>query len=251
LQKETSEREMKEKISELMLQHERMLQAERKGNAIEVKKLHDSLKEKNKKTTSVALERSIIVVASEKEAKENNEELQRAADITSSVTIYDSILAYNAVKCFRYHSPDPLLALYERIMSLSDEELRREIGISDERHDDSVFQIAAFNQFPHAALSRLLQCGCDIDAVDKLSNTAIISATENSNAAVVDNLALLGADLSKKDSEGTNLLQLSDTSLELSYLCDLHGRLKERTRNPCWLCLSSNGYANIREWSAQ
>jgi hypothetical protein len=62
------------------------------------------------------------------------------------VTIYDSILAYNAVKCFRYHLLDPLLALYERIMTLSDEEFRREIGISDERHGDSVFQIAAFSK---------------------------------------------------------------------------------------------------------
>jgi hypothetical protein len=48
LQKETSEREMKEKISELMLQHERMLQAERKGNAIEVKKLHDGIRSRRR-----------------------------------------------------------------------------------------------------------------------------------------------------------------------------------------------------------
>lgn len=55
-----------------------------------------------------------------------------------------------------------LLDLYDRIMSLDDKQLQSETGFTD-REGGTVLHTAAYYRFPRAALSRLTDCGCDID----------------------------------------------------------------------------------------
>jgi hypothetical protein len=167
--------------------------------------LADSLKKKEKSEMKLRteLERRID---SEKEAKEKVEGLERALSITKEPTIYDVVQKYYDAEDPQddrnYGSPKdtaPLLDLYERIMSLSDEQLKYQIKFTDSKYHRTVLHIAAFNQFPHATLSRLIECGgCDINATNKSGSTALVYAAQLADKAIFDNLALLGADLSVK-----------------------------------------------------
>jgi hypothetical protein len=111
-------------------------------------------------------------------------------------------------------------------MSISDAKLCREVKYVTNNDGRTVLLIAALTHFPLAALSRLVQCGCDINAKDKAGNTAIIKAIQSDYPAIVDSLALLGADLSVKADDGRNILQLTASSKAMSHLWELHG-LKE------------------------
>jgi hypothetical protein len=197
------EREEREK-DQPMLQTERS--ERKKENEKEVKKLNDLLKkkEKSEKMMSLALERS---VASEKEVREEVEGLQRALTVTKEPTVFDLYQAYNAAyqedkqrKCRR-----TLLALHEHIMSISDEQLKYQVRFSDE-DGNTMLHIAALYSFPHAALSRLVRCGCDINSKNISGYPSIYNA--KAAPATFDSLALLGADLSIRDAAGGNIWQL-------------------------------------------
>jgi hypothetical protein len=150
------------------------------------------------------LERSI---ASEKQ-------LQRELAITKEPMILDIVQAYcDARDDAKLSITAPLLDLYDRIVSssISDAKLRREIKcVADNKHGITVLHIAALGRFPYAALSRLAQCGCDIDAKNRYNNTAIMDAAKYDAPAVFDSLALLSADLSVKDANGKDVLQLTE-----------------------------------------
>jgi ankyrin repeat protein len=174
-------------------------------------------------------------VASE---KEKNEELRKELAVAKEQlavakepTVFEIFQAFIDVSATKEEDVEvltaPLLALYERIMSISDEQLRREIRFSD-GDGNTVLHIAALAEFPHAVLSRLVQCGSDINTTDKEKITyMIINAVKGDSPAVFDSLALLGADLSMRDADGNNILQLSEYSLDLFYLCQRHHGLKK------------------------
>jgi ankyrin repeat protein len=106
-------------------------------------------------------------------------------------------------------------------MALSDEELRYEIRFSDEV-GNTVLHIAALNNFPYAALSRLVQCGCDINALDTSGHTALTFSVSDGFFATFYSLALLGADLSIKYPDG-NIWQLPEDSPTFIALLGSHG----------------------------
>jgi ankyrin repeat protein len=160
-----------------------------------------------------------------------SEELQRQLDEAKEPIVLDLVQAYG--DAYDVDEPSkattPLLNIYDRIVSssINDVKLRREVDyVAYNKYGMTVLQIASLHRFPHAALSRLVQCGCDIDATDKEGNTAIIIAAKNDAPAVFDSLALLGADLSVKDAKRKNILQMSEPSLAFTFLSDLHGLSK-------------------------
>jgi ankyrin repeat protein len=88
------------------------------------------------------------------------------------------------------------------------------------------FPGASFD-FPHAALSRLVHCGVDINAKTKDGKTAIMITVECNRITIFDSLALLGADLSIMDAEGLTILELSEgSSPELVSVLNSHGVMK-------------------------
>jgi hypothetical protein len=105
----------------------------------------------------------------------------------------------------------------------------------------NVLHIAAKYRFPYAVLSRLVQCGCNINAkVEKViinnrvegGNTVIVDAAHNCDFATFDSLALLGADLSVKDSVDKLYISqyeyTADYSSSFIHLRELHGIKSDR-----------------------
>jgi hypothetical protein len=211
--KEIIARETKEKMSELLLKNE---SSEREKielkamNEKDVRKLKDSLKRQEKllKSTQNELDKSI---ANEKEVTEKVEGLQRELASTKEPSIYELVTAYHDARNLnKFEDTAPLLDLHDRIVSISDERLRKEIRFTDQ-DGDTVFHIAARSEFPYAVLSRLVQCGCDINAESKDGRTAITAAMHRVRYPTFDNLALLGADMtdiSIRDDGGEILRQL-------------------------------------------
>jgi hypothetical protein len=249
LQKERSERETKEKISELVLKNknsEREKSELKAKNENELKMLNASLlkmKEKQLKSTSAELERR---TASEKEVKEKNRILQIQLDATKEPTIYDLVQKYSAENNYDYSHDDkfiaPLVDLYDRIMTIGDEQLKIELNVSDRGQSAgyTVLHVAAYNHFPYAALYRLIQFGSDMNAKSKEGESPIVSAVMRRDYATFDNLALLGADLSMKDEDGFNIWQLSEPALFLS-------NIPAGDKAPCRPFVAMLGSHGIRE----
>jgi ankyrin repeat protein len=168
-------------------------------------------------------------IANEKEEKEKVEGLRRELAVATEPIVLDLVQAYDASleAISKRAAIAPLLDLYEHLMSssISDEKLRREIKCVADKSGNTVLHIAALHIFPHATFSRLVRCGCNINAKNILGETAIITAANNNALASFESLALLGADLS--DGKGSSaILHLSESSSDLTYLCHRHGLKK-------------------------
>jgi ankyrin repeat protein len=191
-EREKNEREK----SELILKYERSelqrkeKEYEKKGK--EIAKLKGSLVTKEK---LLSLKRAEVGrrIISEQQADAKIEVLQRELEVLKQPTIQHIMKAYDEVEDI---VDIPLFDLYEHIMSLSDEKLFEETKFIVDKDGSNVLALASMYGFPHAALSRLVQCGCDINAEDTEGDTALVIAAENNRLAAFDSLALLGADLS-------------------------------------------------------
>jgi hypothetical protein len=127
-----------------------------------IAKLKGSLATKDKLLSSRRAEVGRRII-SEQQANAKNEVLQRELAVATQPTIQYIVKVYD--EAVAYAKSDPLFDLYERIMSLSDEKLLEETKfIVDERDNCTALRLAAMHGFPHAALSRLVQCGCDVEA---------------------------------------------------------------------------------------
>jgi hypothetical protein len=103
--------------------------------------------------------------ANEQDAKEKVEMLLRELAVATQPTIQHIVKAYDeAPVTAGIHVDASLFDLYELIMSLTDEKLREETEFR--MYGRSLLLLAARFGFPHAALSRLVQCGSVINTKD-------------------------------------------------------------------------------------
>jgi ankyrin repeat protein len=203
---------------------------------VEMTKLKlDAKTEKEELVAKHRFEKEALVVKYEKEEEKLRDELERCRELAIAEgrepTILDIVhtlqlaLESEEGNNIKLATAPTALDLYERTMTISDEELHSEIEFSTQ-NGDTVLHIAASYHFPHPALSRLVQCGCDINAKNAREKTAITIAVKQDDPAVFDSLALLGADLSVRDTYGDSISLMSESSPELTFLFHLHGLKK-------------------------